>query len=45
MLEAAIVLEIVLGKYIEAAVIAALLVFNARSGFFRSRGLRQLSPH
>ena len=35
MLEAAIVLEIVLGKYIEAAVIAALLVFNAALGFFQ----------
>ena len=29
MLEAAIVLELALGKYVEAAVIAALLVFNA----------------
>jgi H+-transporting ATPase len=35
MLEAAIVLEVVLGKYIEAAVIAALLVFNAALGFFQ----------
>ena len=35
MLEAAIVLEMVLGKYIEAAVIAALLVFNAALGFFQ----------
>src|ERR1700684_1638117 len=33
--EAAIVLELVLGKYIEAAVIAALLVFNAALGFFQ----------
>ena len=35
MLEAAIVLEIVLGKYVEAAVIAALLAFNAILGFFQ----------
>jgi H+-transporting ATPase len=35
MLEAAIVLEIVLGKYIEAAVIALLLAFNAALGFFQ----------
>ena len=35
MLEAAIVLEVVLGKYVEAAVIAALLVFNAALGFFQ----------
>jgi H+-transporting ATPase len=35
MLEAAIVLEIVLGKYVEAAIIAALLAFNAALGFFQ----------
>jgi H+-transporting ATPase len=35
MLEAAIVLELVLGKYIEAAVIAALLSFNAALGLFQ----------
>ena len=35
MLEAAIVLEVVLGKYVEAAVIMALLVFNAALGFFQ----------
>jgi H+-transporting ATPase len=35
MLEAAIVLEIVLGKYIEAAVIAVLLAFNAALGFLQ----------
>jgi H+-transporting ATPase len=35
MLEATIVLELVLGKYIEAAIIAALLVFNAALGFFQ----------
>jgi H+-transporting ATPase len=35
MLEAAIVLEIVLGKYVEAAMIAALLVFNAALGLFQ----------
>ncbi len=35
MLEAAIVLELVLGKPIEAAVIGVLLVFNAALGFFQ----------
>ncbi|MGD0390831.1 MAG: HAD-IC family P-type ATPase [Tepidisphaeraceae bacterium] len=35
MLEAAIVLELVLGKYIEAAIIAMLLLFNAALGFFQ----------
>jgi H+-transporting ATPase len=35
MLEAAIMLEIVLGKYVEAGIIAALLVFNAALGFFQ----------
>ena len=35
MLEAAIVLEIVLGKYVEAAIIACLLAFNAALGFFQ----------
>jgi len=35
MLEAAILLELVLGKYIEATVIAALLVFNAALGLFQ----------
>jgi H+-transporting ATPase len=35
MLEAAIVLELVLGKYVEAAIIAALLAFNAALGFFQ----------
>ena len=35
MLEAAIVLQIVLGEYAEAAVIAGLLVFNAALGFFQ----------
>jgi len=35
MLEAAIVLELVLGKYLEAAIIAALVVFNAALGFFQ----------
>ena len=33
MLEAAIVLEVVLGNYPEAAIIAGLLVFNAALGF------------
>ena len=35
MLEAAIVLELVLSKYVEAAIIAALLVFNAALGLFQ----------
>ncbi|HQT78022.1 MAG TPA: cation-transporting P-type ATPase, partial [Rhodopila sp.] len=35
MLEAAIVLELVLGKYIEAAIIALLLVFNAALGLLQ----------
>ncbi len=35
MLEAAIVLELVLGKYVEASIIATLLVFNAILGWFQ----------
>jgi H+-transporting ATPase len=35
MLEATIVLELVLGKFIEAAIIAILLVFNAALGLFQ----------
>ncbi|HEV7982366.1 MAG TPA: HAD-IC family P-type ATPase [Xanthobacteraceae bacterium] len=35
MLEAAILLELVLGKYVEAAIIAALLAFNAALGLFQ----------
>src|ERR1700722_14012141 len=35
MLEAAIVLELVLGKYVEAGIIAALLAFNAVLGFLQ----------
>ena len=35
MLEAAIVMEAALGKYIEAAIIAALLAFNAALGFLQ----------
>ena len=35
MLEAAIVLELVLGKYVEAAIIAALLIFNAALGLLQ----------
>jgi len=35
MLEAAIVLELVLGKFVEAGIIAVLLVFNAALGFFQ----------
>jgi H+-transporting ATPase len=37
MLEAAIVLELALDKYIEATIIAALLVFNAVLGLFQER--------
>jgi H+-transporting ATPase len=35
MLEAAIILEVMLGKYVEAAIIAALLIFNAALGLFQ----------
>jgi H+-transporting ATPase len=35
MLEAAIVLELALGKYVEAAIIALLLIFNAALGLFQ----------
>ena len=35
MLEATVLLELLLGKYIEAAIIAALLVFNAALGLFQ----------
>jgi H+-transporting ATPase len=35
MLEVVIVLELALGKYVEAAIIALLLVFNAALGFFQ----------
>jgi H+-transporting ATPase len=35
MLEAAIVLELALGKYVEAGIIAVLLLFNAVLGFFQ----------
>ena len=35
MLEAAIMLELALGKYVEAAIIALLLVFNAALGLFQ----------
>ena len=35
MLEAAIVLELALGKYVEAAIIAFLLIFNAALGLFQ----------
>ena len=35
MLEAAVVLELVLGKYVEATIIALLLVFNAALGLFQ----------
>jgi cation transport ATPase-like protein len=44
MLEAAIVLEVIVGKYIEATIIAALLVFNAALSFFQeSRAQATLS--
>lgn len=35
MLEASIILELVLGKFVEAAIIAVLLIFNAALGFFQ----------
>jgi magnesium-transporting ATPase (P-type) len=35
MLEAAIILELALGKYVEAGIIAGLLVFNAAPGLFQ----------
>src|SRR5271165_2762714 len=35
MIEAAIVLEVALGKYVEAAIIAVLLAFNAALGYFQ----------
>ncbi|HVJ53678.1 MAG TPA: HAD-IC family P-type ATPase [Aliidongia sp.] len=35
MLEAAVLLQLVLGEYVEAAVIAVLLIFNAALGFFQ----------
>src|ERR1700689_392754 len=35
LLEATVLLELVLGKYIEAGVILALLIFNAAIGFFQ----------
>jgi H+-transporting ATPase len=35
MLETTIVLELLLGKFVEAAIIAALLVFNAALGYFQ----------
>jgi len=35
MLEAAIVLELILGKYVEASIIASLLLFNAVLGLFQ----------
>ncbi len=35
MLEAAVILQLALGKYLEAAIIAGLLAFNAALGFFQ----------
>jgi H+-transporting ATPase len=35
MLEAAVVLELAIGKYVEAAIVAALLALNAALGFFQ----------
>jgi H+-transporting ATPase len=44
LLEATVVLELVLGKYVEAGVILALLVFNAAIGYFQeSRAQATLS--
>jgi H+-transporting ATPase len=40
MLEAAITLELILGKYVEAAIIALLLIFNAVLGFFQESRAR-----
>ena len=40
MLEAAIVLQLVLGKYLESAIIAGLLVFNAALGLFQESRAR-----
>ncbi len=44
MLEAAVVLQAALHEYAEAAVIAALLVFNAGLGFFNEGRPRPRSP-
>src|ERR1700683_3654381 len=45
MLEAAIMLELALGKYVEAAIIAGLLIFNAALGLFQeSRAQATLAP-
>lgn len=41
LLEAAIALQLVLGEYIEASVIAVLLVFNAALGFFHENRARE----
>jgi H+-transporting ATPase len=46
MLEAAVVLEISLGKYVEAAIIGALLLFKAALGFVQeSRAQATLAAH
>jgi H+-transporting ATPase len=37
MLEAAILLQLALGDYVEAGVVALLLLFNAGLGFFQER--------
>ena len=44
MLEAAIVLELVLGKYVEAVIIALLLVFNAALELSRKAAPKRHSP-
>ncbi len=44
MLEAAIILQLILRAYVEAAVIAGLRVFNAALGFFRRGAPRPRSP-
>jgi len=40
LLEAAIILQIILGEYIEASLIAVLLIFNATLGFFQESRAR-----
>lgn len=48
MLEATIVLELVLGKWLDAVIVAAVLIFNAALGFFqqgRARAALELLRH
>lgn len=44
MLAAAIVLELVLGKYVEAGITAILLMFNAGLGLFQKAAPRRRLP-